>query len=84
MEFGHNPTKTIASLTLINGLASHRCSVHAGQHQTIALIEQLTIEQNSIIRLCELFKIARSSYHYHLKNRGKFSPERASLREKAV
>ena len=58
--------------------------MHAGQHQTIALIEQLTTEQNSIVRLCELFKVARSSYHYHLKNRGKVNPERENLREKAV
>jgi hypothetical protein len=56
--------------------------VHEGQHQTIALIEQLTTEQNSIVRLCELFKVARSSYYYHLKNRGRVNPERESLRER--
>lgn len=58
--------------------------MYAGQHQTIALTEQITTKPNSIVRLCELFKVARSSYHYHLKNRGKVNPERENLRDKAV
>ena len=58
--------------------------MHARQHQTIALIEQLASEQNSIIQLCKLFEVPRSSYHYHLKNREKVDPERENLREKAV
>jgi putative transposase len=34
--------------------------------------------------LCGLIKVARSSYHYHLKNCGKVNPERESLQKKAV
>jgi putative transposase len=59
-------------------------SVYARQHQTIALIEQLASEKNSIIQLCKLFEVPRSSYHYHLKSRGKVDPEREDLREKAI
>jgi hypothetical protein len=59
-------------------------SVYAGQHQTITSIEQLTTEQNSIVRLCELFNVARSSYHYYLKNRGKVNPEHENLQDKAT
>ncbi|MDN4504446.1 IS3 family transposase, partial [Alteromonadaceae bacterium BrNp21-10] len=59
-------------------------SLNAGQHQTIAFIELLSREQNSVEPLCRLFEIARSSYHYHLKHRCLVNPERERLRRQAI
>jgi putative transposase len=59
-------------------------SLNARQHQTIALIEVLSREQNIVKQLCCLFGIPRSSYHYHLKHRNSVSPEREKLTEQAV
>jgi hypothetical protein len=50
--------------------------LNARQHQTIALIESLSREQNIVKQLCQLFEIPRSSYDYHLKHRGLVKPER--------
>ena len=59
-------------------------SLNARQHQTIALIESLSREQNIVKQLCHLFEIPRSSYHYHLKHRGLIQPEREVLLQKAI
>ncbi|MGS0724121.1 IS3 family transposase [Shewanella sp. 30m-9] len=59
-------------------------SLNARQHQTIALIELLSREQNIVKQLCHLFEIPRSSYHYHLKHRGLVKPEREKLRQQAI
>ena len=59
-------------------------SLNARQHQTIALIEVLSREHNTVKQLCCLFGIPRSSYHYHLKHRGLVCPEREKLTEQAV
>ena len=59
-------------------------SLNARQHQTIALIESLSREQNIVKQLCHLFEIPRSSYHYHLKHRGLVKPEREKLRQQAI
>ncbi|WP_420833553.1 IS3 family transposase [Shewanella pneumatophori] len=59
-------------------------SLNARQHQTIALIESLSREQNSVKPLCDLFEVPRSSYHYHLKHRELIKPERELLLKKAI
>ena len=41
-------------------------------------------EPHSVKKLCELFAIPRSSFHYRLKHRGVIKPERALLRQKVV
>ena len=48
------------------------------------MIAALSKEPNSIKKLCALFEIPRSSYHYRLKHRGITKPERALLREKVI
>jgi putative transposase len=59
-------------------------SFNARQHQTIDLIAELSREPHSVKKLCELFEIPRSSFHYRLKHRGITKPERAVLRQKVI
>ncbi|PSU42013.1 hypothetical protein C9J12_29265 [Photobacterium frigidiphilum] len=59
-------------------------SFNTRQHQTIDLIAVLSREPHSIKKLCVLFEIPRSSFHYRLKHRGVTKPERALLRQKVV
>jgi putative transposase len=59
-------------------------SLNAGQHHTIALIEVLSREQNTVKPLCRLFGIPRSSYHYHVKHRELVCPERDKLSKQAI
>ena len=60
------------------------CSLNAGQHQTIDLIEQLSGECNSAVKMCELFEVARSSYHYRIRNKGEDNPDREHLKQKVI
>lgn len=59
-------------------------SLNTGQHQTIDLIEQLSRERNSVVKMCELFEVARSSYHYRIRNKGKENPDRERLKQKVI
>lgn len=45
---------------------------------------QLQSKEQSASRLCQLFEIPRSSYHYRILNRDIVDPERERLRDKAV
>jgi len=48
------------------------------------LIEQLSRELNSIKKMCDLFEVARSSYHYRVKNKGKVDLERERLKKRII
>ena len=34
--------------------------------------------------MCELFEVARSSYHYRIRNKGKENPDRERLKQKVI
>ncbi len=60
------------------------CSFRPERHEVISFIEIKAKEQHSLSRLCNLFKIPRSSYHYALQRRGVVDAERIRLRDKVV
>lgn len=55
-------------------------SIDVGQHQTIDIIEALSIEHGKIDRICKLFDMPRSSYYYRIEAKGNVDPERERLK----